>query len=181
MKHKIVKILLILSALFLISSNSLADTRFSISYCPEIRYESWQSPQKDCWATELELTETYSKHIYYGLSFMYLASQITDDGHYIDSVWFEGDYRGIALSGRLGLRKYVGRFFCELYGGLGIMEPNIQPEIGDSGFVGHFGINLGVNFYQDWFVSYGLLHMSDPFRDNDKGWNFQVLKVGRAW
>lgn len=95
---------------------------------------------------------------------------ISEIDHEVDGERYNGTEICPAIHGRLSLRKAIGKFFWEIFGGLGIRSDHTQLEWGDSCVLGHFGGAVGYGRFL-----WGISHYSDPFRDRDKGRNFLFI------
>jgi len=79
-------------------------------------------------------------------------------GHIVDGEWYEGTSTTSALHLRLGLQGSKGILTGRLFGGFGAHSGR-QAEIGDSGVLGHFGAEVGIELGRV-SLSYSLTHMS---------------------
>jgi len=92
--------------------------------------------------------------------------------------YLQDDGTSGALHIRLGLKQVLwSRLVVRLFGGFGL-HSGIQPEIGKSQVLGHFGAGVGLRIGHAAVVSYSITHMSDPLQRSDFGWNYQLISIG---
>jgi len=157
-----------------------SDWEVSAAYCPDIWSKHWQSEGMNHDALEVALRGYATKSVFGALSLRRLHATLTYP-HDIDGQWFQGNETTLDLSARLGWQQHlVGPLYGDIYGGLGYMFDQRQPEFGDSGVLAHLAVMLVIKG-EHWKAGYGLAHYSDPTQHGDMGRNYQVVMVGIVW
>lgn len=106
-------------------------------------------------------------------------------GHYrFDST----DMTSLGLQGLFTYAFYRfkrGNAFVAAGGGLIYLDLDERPRVGDSSIVAlgqaGFGLKFGVGSNNALRLEYRWQHVSDPFDNDDHGWNYHCLVLGVSW
>ncbi|MCK4648943.1 hypothetical protein KAT51_05410 [bacterium] len=171
-------ILLVILLIVIAFATRCPAAEISLGYGQDVPITSWQSEGLECSVFQLEISQDVNSWLYGSLIFNRLEGKLNSP-QTVDGKHFSGSVVGLASSSRVGLQKILaGQWSIRLFGGFGIL-PQVLPEIGNSGVVGHFGAKIAYKFFSDsWNIGYEICHMSDPLQHGDKGWNWQMLTLG---
>ena len=171
-------LVLTLICIFFWCKISLATT-LTVGYGYDVPVSSWQSDGLECSVVQLEISEEI-RYPWYGAFVVSKLSGKLNSPQMIDGKHFSGKVTGTAIFSRVGIeKKLAGWLSIHGFGGFGVL-PQVMPEIGDSGIVGHFGGRVEI-VWQKWNLGYEWSHISDPLQHGDKGWNIQFLTIGRRF